>query len=70
MKGCCKEEGNKLIPTCKGDREKKIVCSSRSIKYCGKKDQSNVFGTACSLREVNCRERLPEATVESLHGDL
>lgn len=23
MKGCCKEEGNKLIPTCKADRTKK-----------------------------------------------
>lgn len=69
MKGCCKEEGNKLIPTCKADRaKKKMMCSSGSKKDCGKKDYSNVFWVVFSLREV--QGRLPRGNMEFLHEGL
>lgn len=40
------------------------------MKYRSKKDEGNVTEAAFSLREVECRKRLPKEQVASLHGDL
>lgn len=46
------------------------MSSRRSKKDCGKKDESSIFGVAFSLRQVECRKRLPKVYVEALHEDL